>query len=87
VCPRRAVGPSLTWNAPRIIEPAPCSVNSSSSTALGARPSTMTGAHAGATAASAVSVLGIMPPAITPLSVIASTSAALRAVTTSPSRP
>ena len=68
-----------------MIEPAPCSVNSSSRVAFGARPSRITTARTPpASAASAVSVLGIMPPEIVPSVVISRICPAVRSVITSP---
>src|SRR5690606_21748926 len=56
----------------RMIDPAPCSVNSSSRQALGSRPSRMTAARTPSfTAFSAVSTLGIIPPEIVPSAIIA----------------
>ena len=85
--PRQSIRPFgwICGSLSRMMLPAPWSVNSSSRQAFGARPSRMTTARTPpAIAASAVSVFGIMPPAITPWSVRSRTCVGESCVTTSP---
>src|SRR6185312_1551234 len=59
--------------------PAPCSVNNSSRSTWGMRPSRMTAASTpDSTAATAVLILGIMPPEMVPLAIKARASLAVR---------